>query len=184
MAGEQTTDDASIEIPQGSTVIRQSSWAWQLPASPWVLFMAASFFLDAITIGPFVLFLMAIVVVPRYLRWRKALYILTEDHVVVLRGGLTGRQRFDLPIAEFTDMSTRPGLFGGTLGYRAVDITLRNGNRIVLDYLPKDAPLVAHIQSRIGRYDTGEQGPSDDGQTEGESGGDDDHDESVGGRDR
>lgn len=184
MAGDDTTESASIEIPQGSTVVKQSSWAWQLPAAPWVVFSVSSIFVDFLSFGILPLFLMAIVVVPRYLRWRKALYILTEDHVVVLRGGMTGRQRFDLPIAEFADMSIRPGIFGSALGYRAAHITLRSGSRLVLDYLPQNAPLMAHVQSRMGRNDSDEEGPSDDLTTEGESGSKEDQDESVGGQDR
>jgi hypothetical protein len=149
-----------------------------------VLFSIASVFVDFISFGVLPFILTAIVVVPRFLRWQKARYILTEDYVVVLRGGLTGRQRFDLPISEFAELEVRPGFLGGTLGYRSVHITLRNGNSIVLDYVPHDAPLAAHVQSRIGQYDGGEEGLSDEGPTESESAGDDDHDESVGGQDR
>ena len=184
MAGEETTTDASIEIPDDATVIRQSNWAWQLPAAPGVLFSFASFFLDFISFGALPFILTAVVVVPRYLRWRKALYILTEDHVVVFRGGLTGRQRYDLPISEFTEVNIRPGIFGGSLGYRAVHIMLRNGKVIVLDYLPQDAPLAAHIESRIGQYDEDEEGPVADDQTEDESGDNDDPEKSRGAQDR
>jgi hypothetical protein len=139
--------------------------------------------LDFISFGALPFILTAVVVVPRYLRWRKALYILTEDHVVVFRGGLTGRQRFDLPISEFAEVYTRPGIFGGTLGYRALHIILRNGKAIVLDYLPQDAPLAAHIESRMGQSDTDEEDPVADDQTEAESGGDD-PEESQGAQDR
>ena len=152
MAGDEKTDDALIEIPPDSTVVRQSSWAWQLPTAPWAIFAVASIFVDAISFGVLPFFLLAIVAVPRYLRWKKAAYILTEDHVVVFRGGLAGRRRYDLPIDEFVTVDTRPGLFGGNLGYRAVHITLENGNTVVLDYLPEDAPLADHIESRIGRH--------------------------------
>ena len=64
-------------------------------------------------------------------------------------------------------------------------ITMRDGSAIVLDYLPQDAPLADHVQSRIERYERDRRRPPADGPTEGEeSGGDDDHDESLGGRDR
>ena len=174
MTGDETTENASMDIPEDATVIRQSSWAWQLPAAPWVLFSLASTFIEFFSF-PVMLILTAIVVVPRYLRWKKALYILTEDHVIVFRGGLRGRQRFDLPIAEFADVSARPGIFGNSLGYRAVHITLRNGKAVILDYLPQDAPLVDHVQSRL-RNETDEEGTHADGQTEGGSDGGDEHD--------
>ena len=92
MAGDETTENASIEIPQNATVIRQSRWAWQLPAVPWVLFSIASLFLDFISFGMLPFILTAIVIVPRYLRWKKALFILTEDHVVIFPAGLLRRQ--------------------------------------------------------------------------------------------
>lgn len=154
MAGNEILETPPLEIPQDATVARQSSWAWQLPAAPWLLFLLAATFFDVITIGILPVFLACVVVVPKYISWRKALYILTDDHLVVFHGGILGRRRYDLPIAEFAGVEVRPGIFGGTLGYRALDISLRDGGMVVLAYMPQDSPIVGHIRSRLGQIDT------------------------------
>ncbi len=180
MAGNETPETPPLEIPEDATVIRQSNWAWQLPAAPWVIFVLASFFIDAITFGVLPIFLACIVVVPRFVRWWKSLYILTEDHVIVFQGGLLGRRRYDLPITEFTDVGVRPGIFGGTLGYRAVDLSLREGGLVVLDYLPQDAPVAEHIRSRLGRARSDQDGPRSDAPTDGQPEDSGDQEESAG----
>lgn len=142
-------NDPEVVIPEGATVVRQSSWAWLWSLLPWVAlaafqlfradppFLALTFVLAAITSGP------------RYLRWRKTAYILTESHVVIQQGTMSKYVRYPVPIERITEMRTRPGYFGSTLGYRTVVLTLGEQGAVQLDSVPASSPLVEHIRLRL-----------------------------------
>ena len=104
---------------------------------------------DFISFGILPVIFVAIVVVPRYLRWKRTAYILTDEHIIVLIGGLRGSQRFDLLISDLQDVVVKPGLFGGMLGYGNVILTLGDGRMVALGHVPNSAPLTEHVQSRI-----------------------------------
>ena len=91
-----------------------------------------------------------------------------------------GRRRYDLPIAEFADVAARPGLFGGPLGYRAVDLSLREGGLIVLAYVPRDAPVADHIRSRLPQVDSDQDGPHTEAPTDGQTGDADEREQTPG----
>jgi len=148
MDTDETEENRPAEIPDDAIIIRQSSWAWLWAVVPWAIFAAASLYFDFTFVG-LPLILAVVIVVPRYLSSRKTAYILTDEHVVVLRGTFAGNQRYDLPISQISDVRVHPGFFGRTLGYTAVYLTVREGGVAVLHHVPYHSPLVEHVRARI-----------------------------------
>ena len=96
------------------------------------------------------------VTIPKYLAWRKTAYYLTQDGVIFQRGMLGTPQRYDLPAERFQRIVERPGLFGKTLGYHAVDIRMREGGRVSLAYVPATERLTERLialRDRLSDYD-------------------------------
>ena len=149
MASQETNESLPVEVPEDATVIKPSGWAWILPALPWIILLAASMAFDFISFGALPAIFMAIVVVPRYLRWKGTAYILTDKHIIIQIGGLRGSQQFDLLISGIQDVLVKPGLLGGLLGYRNVNLTLDDDRIVVLPHVPDNAPLAAYVESRI-----------------------------------
>ena len=149
MDTDETEENQLAEIPDDAIIVRQSAWAWLWSVVPWAVFAAVSMYFDQITFVGLPLILAVVIVVPRYLSSRKTAYILTDEHVVVLRGSLTGQQRYDLPISQIGDVRVHPGFFGRSLGYAAVYLALREGGVAVLHHVPDQSPLVEHVRARI-----------------------------------
>ena len=149
MGADEPKDTRPAEVPDDATVVRQSNWAWLWYAVPWGVFGAVSILVDFITFGTLPLVLAVVIIVPRYLGWRRTAYFLTEEGIVVQRGGLGGSRRYELPISGIRDMQVRPGFFGGTLGYVGVYLALRDGQVAVLDHVPARSPLVEHVRTRL-----------------------------------
>jgi hypothetical protein len=82
-----------------------------------------------------VLFLV-VIVVPRYLRWRRTEYVLTRDTLFYQQGGVAGIQKYEVPISTLRDVRSRFGIFGKSLGYEGVDVMLDNGAVASLQYVP------------------------------------------------
>ena len=149
MDTEQQTPDANSGIPNDAIVILQSSWAWIWAGVPWIILALIAGFWDAITFGVLPIILAVAVIIPRYLGWRGTRYILTEDHVILQKGMLGGSQKYDLPVTDFRRVTARYGLFGRSLGYQAVDITLRGGGKAPMTYVPTSVGLVNRIEAMM-----------------------------------
>ena len=149
MDADNREGDRPIEIPDDAAVVRQSNWAWLLHAIPWVLFALASLYFDQISLGVFPFLIAALIVVPRYLSHQKTAYILTDDHIVIMRGGIMGARRFDLRISEISRVTANAGSLGSTLGYVGVYLELRDGRVAVFHHIPQSSPLVEHLRTRI-----------------------------------
>ena len=149
MASEGPQRQEPIQIPADAISIKQSGWVWMLPALPWIALLAVSFFIDFISFGIIPLVLAAVIVGPRFIAWRRTLFILTEEHLVVQRGGFSGYQRVDLPFSDLREVVVRPGMLGGTLGYTTVYVTLRDGRVAILDHVPTSSPLIEHVRARV-----------------------------------
>ncbi len=113
-----------------------------------MILAGASLFIDVFSFGVFPILFAVIIVLPRYMGWRKTAYVLTNEYLIVLRG--TGRnQRFDLPFSQIMDVQARPGLFGRSLGYASVLLMSKEGGVATLPYVPDGSPVVEHILARI-----------------------------------
>jgi membrane protein YdbS with pleckstrin-like domain len=79
---------------------------------------------------------LVVIVVPRYLRWRRTEYVLTRDTLFYQQGGVAGIQKYEVPISTLRDVRSRFGIFGKSLGYEGVDVMLDNGAVASLQYVP------------------------------------------------
>ena len=149
MNTEEERSNEFIEIPEDAIIVRQSSWAWIWAAAPWMILAAFSVFIDQITFIGLPLILAAAFVLPRYVSWRKSAYVLTNEYLVVVKGGFGRSQRFDIPISQITGIQLRPGFFGRSLGYVSVLLTIKDRGVIGLSYTPERSALVEHIQARV-----------------------------------
>jgi len=136
-------------MPADAIIVRQSNWAWIWSATPWMILMAASVFIDQITFVGLPLILAVVFIVPRYVSVRKTAYILTNEYLVVVKGAFARSQRFDIPISQIWGIQVRPGFFGRSLGYTSVLLTMKDQGVTGLAYVPERSALVDHIQARI-----------------------------------
>ena len=127
-------DDPVDRISDDGLVVRQVQWAWIWSSIPWLILAGVLLslgFLEEILTTLFII----VIVLPRYLRWRRTEYKLTKDTLFYQQGGLTGIQTYEVPISTLRDVRTRFGMFGKTLGYEAVDVMLDNGAVASLQYV-------------------------------------------------
>ncbi len=149
MDPKETSPERQVSIPEDASVVRQSRWVWLWALTPWVVLGAIEIYIgDLLFLGLSVV-LAAITAGPRYLGWRKTAFILTEDHLVIIQGTLSGQRKNELPIALIDDIRASPGLFGGGLGYRTVDFALKDGASARLHFVPANSSMVTQISERI-----------------------------------
>ena len=149
MNTDEPEGNRPVEIPDHAIIVKQSSWAWLVYAVPWVVFAIASIYFDQVTFGIWLWVIAAFLVVPRYLSHRRTAYVLTDEHIVIQRGGIAGHQRYDLPISQVGEVWVNPGLLGRTLGYVSVYLVLRDERVAILHHIPERSPLVEHVRARM-----------------------------------
>ena len=177
MGSEKKPADEPREIPEDATIIRQVPWAWFYSSVPWIGALVVLLYVGFIEEFSSILVL-AVILVPRFISWRRTAYILTEDTLIYQRGGVFGAQSFDIPIASLKDVRARFGLFGRALGYEAVDVMLENNAVAALTYVPALAELGGRIQEMIDEFghasedeDTGPAADSREGPASGDASG-------------
>ena len=151
---EQSVSDS--EIPNDAIVIKQVQYAWLWSSMPWVIILAALFYIGIIPEPTIASIIILIIAVPRYMMWKGTAYILTNDSLIYQRGGLTGSTKYQIPFSKITDVRSRYGNFGRTLNYQAVDIVLGNGAKASLSYLPIPNEVETHILDRMDPTDATE----------------------------
>ena len=146
---DRQEDAPPVDIPDDAVVVRQSNWAWIWATVPWVGLFGVAIAFDFFTFGILPMVFATIVIVPRYLSFRRTAYILTERHVIIQQGSLMGQHRIDLLIADLNDVVVHPGTFGRFLGYTGVNLRLKDGRMASLRYVPFASPLVEHFRARM-----------------------------------
>ena len=143
------------ELPENSIVITQVNWAWLWASTPWLIVLAI---LSTLGIEPLFGSLIAlIIIVPRFLSWKRTAYIITDDDLIYQRGGFTGSRSFTIPLSRIADVRSRDGMFGRGLGYQAVDIMLDNRGVTSLTYVPSLGKVGDLLRERIAPFQ-GEHG--------------------------
>ena len=143
------------ELPENAIVITQVNWAWLWASTPWLIVLAI---LSTIGIDPLFGSLIAlIIIVPRFLAWKRTAYIVTDDGLIYQRGGFTGTRSFTIPMSKIVDVRSRDGMFGRGLGYQAVDVMLDNRGVASLTYVPTLAQAGELIRERTAPFE-GERG--------------------------
>ena len=161
--------DPRDRIPEDGLVIKQVPWAWVWSSMPWLV-LAVILVVSGLPIldDPILLTLfIVVIVVPRYLRWRRTEYVLTRDTLFYQQGGLAGAQKYEVPISTLRDVRSRFGMFGKSLGYQTVDVMLDNGAVASLQYVASLHDLGSLIQGLIDAStptdESTEDSPSEDG---------------------
>ena len=140
--------DPRDRISEDGLVIKQVQWAWVWSSIPWVILAAFLLYLGFLEEILTTLFLV-VIVVPRYLRWRRTEYVLTRDTLFYQQGGLAGVQKYEVPISTLRDVRSRFGIFGKSLGYQTVDVMLDTGAVASLQYVASLHDLGTLIQRLI-----------------------------------
>lgn len=146
MHTEEEQTNTLIEIPQGAIVVQQSSWAWLWSMVPWAGFATVSVFIDQITFIGLPLIFAAILIVPKYVRWRRTAFILTSQHLVIIQGSFGKAQRLDLPVSQIDAIQTKPGFFGRSLGYMSILLSTKDYGVVHLPYIPEGSNLIENIR--------------------------------------
>lgn len=149
MSGDEPQDKYPLNYPSDAITVKQSGWAWLWAAMPWAVFVAVALSFDFLSFGILPLFLATMVILPRYLGYRKTAYILTNDNLIIHQGSMMGKYRYDLPMSEIGSLAVQPGPFGTALGYAAVHLELKDGQVAILRYVPLDSPLIGYVRTRI-----------------------------------
>ena len=151
LVSQNPGDDFSSSFIDGDTVVKQSSMAWILPAFPWAVILSVAAFTDFLTMGILPVGLAMLVVLPRYYSWRGSKFILTDKKIIAVRSGFGKTSTFDILISSIQEFSIKPGMLGGPLGYRRIDLKLSiegEDKVLPLTYIPVSSPIVDHLTSR------------------------------------
>jgi hypothetical protein len=133
-----------VAIPEDAIVVRQSNWAYMLHTIPWLILFGASLSVDFFTFGILPALLATYLIGSRYMSFRKTVYILTDRHVIIKQGSMMSQDRIDLPFDDLDDVFVRPGRLGVFLRYTRVELQLKDGQMVLLTYVPLESPLLEH----------------------------------------
>lgn len=142
-------EDTSVEIPEDAQIVTQIQWGWLWSSMPWLMILMALYIVGFVPDELSTIILSLIILVPRYLIWRRTALAITEDTLIYQRGGVIGSQRYQVPFSSITDVKARPGFFGRSLGYEAIDIMLDNGAVATLPYVPTLVKLEVNLKELL-----------------------------------
>ena len=137
-------DTSSVGIPDDALIVRQSNWAYMLHTIPWLILFGASLSVDFFTFGILPALLATYLIGSRYMSFRKTVYILTDRHVIIKQGSMMSQDRIDLPFDDLDGVFVRPGRLGVFLRYTRVELQLKDGQMVLLTYVPLESPLLEH----------------------------------------
>ena len=141
------------ELSENAVSVSQVGWAWLWSSTPWLAVVGILYLtpfggagLDPI----FGTIIVLIIVVPRFLTWRRTAYIVTDDALIYKRGGFLGSGQYKTPLSRVVEVESRDGLFGRGLGYQTVYITLDDQKiGTFATYVPTAAGLENIIRERM-----------------------------------
>ncbi len=148
---DQSSKKKSIEIPDDAQIITQVQWAWLWSGMPWLIILMALYLIGFIPDEISTIIIALVILIPRYLIWRRTALAITDDGLIYQRGGVIGSQQYEVPVDNITDVRARHGFFGRSLGYEAVDIMLDNGAVATLAYVPTLANLADKLGGLTGK---------------------------------
>lgn len=137
-----------------SNEIKQSPWAWIWGGAPWIV-LAIWFWFGSGSTGMtiFAVVLGIAVTAPRYISWRKTLYVINESSVTYQRGSIGPTQTVELPAEQFQRITDNPGMFGKFLGYTTVSMRLKGeSNFMRLSHIPTAANMTQKLITMRDRY--------------------------------
>ncbi len=137
-----------------SNEIKQSPWAWIWGGAPWIVLAIWFWFGPSETwMTIFAVVLGVAVTAPRYISWRKTLYVINESSVTYQKGSIGPTQTVELPAEQFQGITDNPGMFGKFLGYTTVSIRLKGeSNYMRLSHIPTAANMTQKLIKMRDRY--------------------------------
>jgi membrane protein YdbS with pleckstrin-like domain len=121
---------------------RQSSWAWGWPLIPWAVLIILQIYIAGDPIFTIMFFALAgIMTLPRYLRWRSTSYVVSSDGIRVAHQSMSGGQDFEVEFSEIISIETERGFLDRTLGYKTIEILLKDRGLAKLTFVPVDADI-------------------------------------------
>ena len=170
MANQDPPPEGALEIPEDATVIKQVQYAWLWSSMPWLVILGVIYYLDLLSGDPFIGAIASVIIlVPRYIAWRRTSYILTKNGLIYERGGITGSQKYRIPWTNLTSAQPKYGNFGRALGYQTVELVLQNGTVARLAYVPILQDVAGEIQGLIDDADPEPEADEDGDEPEGEA---------------
>jgi len=144
MDTEVQEEHSPATIPEDAIIVRQSPWAYMLYVIPSLAAFGGSLFVDFFTFGTLPIVIAIYIIGSRYLSFRKTAYILTDKYVIIQQGSPMSQKRIDVSFADLNDVLVQPGTFGRFLGYTSVSLQLKDGQKVLLRYVPRTSPLLDH----------------------------------------
>ena len=95
------------------------------------------------------LFIALVIMVPRYISWRRTRFTLANEVLLYQRGGLMGSQEIPISYSDMVDVRVRYGLFGRSLNYKSVDIMLADNRIANMGYIPIGSDLDEKVRDKI-----------------------------------
>ena len=145
--------DIPPEIDEYGTAgleIRQVQWAWLWSSMPWLIAVIVLYYTQWIPLDEFTTsILFAIILIPRFLIWRRTKYTLTESTLFYGRGGILSSKTIPLPLWRIKDVKSRFGMFGRQLGHQSVDILMDNDATARLAYVPINRNVEIEVRRRM-----------------------------------
>ena len=137
-----------------SNEIKQSPWAWIWGGAPWIVLAIWFWFGSGSTnMTIFAVVLGIAVTAPRYISWRKTLYVINDSSVTYQRGSIGPTQTVELPASQFQRITDVPGMFGKFLGYTTVSLRLKGeSNFIRFSHVPSASNMTQKLIQMRDRY--------------------------------
>ena len=131
-------------------MIRQVQWAWLWSSMPWLIAVVVLYYTQWIPLEELTTsVLLIIILVPRFIIWRRTRYTLTDDTLVYERGGILSSRAIPLPIWRVKEVQARYGIFGRALGYQMVDVLMDNNAIARLSYVPIPSDIETELHARM-----------------------------------
>ena len=150
--GDEVGTPAGAESGEAAPekVYFQSRWAWGWPLIPWAVLIGLQIYLAGDPIFTLLFFfLAAIMTLPRFLRWKNTSYAISAAGVDVRHQTMSGNQDFKIGYAEIVSLEVERGFMDRYLGYKSIEMLLKDGGLAKLTFVPVDADIDDVIRQRM-----------------------------------
>ena len=139
--------------------VKPSYWGWLWFLVPWIIVIIVYPLISgdiAILESPLLIFA-AIVVVPRIISTYRTKYTITTNQIEITQGSLLGAKKYDIPLTKITQVESKLGIFGKTLGYTTLLLNTIEHGVVPLNYVPTSGNsnlFIQEIESRFNGFTT------------------------------
>ena len=131
--------------------VKPSYWGWLWFLVPWIVVITVYPIISgdvAILESPLIIFAL-IVVVPRIISTYRTKYTLTLNQIEIVQGSLLGSQKYEIPLTKITQVESKVGTFGKTLGYTTLLMDTTEYNIVPLNYVPLNSDFLKEVESKF-----------------------------------